>query len=175
MYKGKNGITLIMLVITIVIILILSGTVMMSFYGINNSTKQREFANEIYNLQKLVEQYEFLNDEYPVKDSINFNISSMSASLKEQFKNEPNYSSNVINLKEIDLSKAGVEEISRGTKKSQFDVYAISESTGIVYYLKGVTIGGQTYYTLTNELKEKLDFSKNSYEIVNYAFVENSV
>ena len=93
-FNIKNGITMIVLVITIVIMLIISGTVLFSFKGINASTKQREFATEIYNLQKVAEQYEFLNGKYPVKDSINFNISSIAE--KAQFSGEPGYSSNVV-------------------------------------------------------------------------------
>ncbi len=154
-FNIKNGITMIVLVITIVIMLIISGTVLFSFKGINTSTKQREFATEIYNLQKVAEQYEFLNGKYPVKDSINFNISSIAE--KAQFSGEPGYSSNVVSLKKIDLYEAGVETISRGNESSTYDIYAISETTGRVYYLKGVTIGNNTYYTLTDELKKKLE------------------
>ncbi len=157
MKKLKNGVTMIVLVITIIIMLVLAGTVILSFNGINTSAKQREFATEIHNLQKLVDQYMFLNGTYPVKEEVNFDISSIESENKVQFLGESGYTSNVIRLKKIDLYEAGVETISRGTQKTVYDVYAVSEETGKVYYLNGFSSGEKTYYTLTDELSQKLE------------------
>lgn len=157
----KNGVSLLMLVITIVIALILFTVITMSYNNVITSTKQREFANEIHNLQNLVDQYYFMNDKYPVTDSsaIEFDLSTLKSRYKLQFSSEPDYQSGVISLQELDLVEVGADNITRGLKKdgNANDIYVVSPKTGIVYYLAGQEIDGDYYYTLTDDLKDKLD------------------
>ena len=154
---NKRGISMAVLVLTVTVILILSGTVFMSFNGISTSIKQREFANEIHNLQNIIEQYKFLNGKYPTTESVDFDITEIFDEYGSQFSSEPGYSQKKITLEKIDLYETGVESISRGIENSENDVYAVSTATGNLYYLEGVEIGNTTYYTLTDELKEKLE------------------
>lgn len=155
----KQGITLLILVLTITIAIVLLTTVTVSFNTITRSTKQREFATEINAVQRLVEQYHFLNGIYPTKNKITIDLNSIIPSARIQFEKEAGYTSGSIELKAIDLYQAGVENITRGvpTAEEPNDIYAVSEGTGIVYYVKGQKIGNTTYYTLNDELKRKLD------------------
>ena len=76
-----------------------------------------------------------------------------------QFSSEPDYQSGVISLQELDLVEVGADNITRGLKKdgNANDIYVVSPKTGIVYYLAGQEIDGDYYYTLTDDLKDKLD------------------
>lgn len=150
MRKYKKGINLVALVCVIFVLIILAGTIVVSFNNIYISTKKKEFANEIYNVQKLVDQYYFKNGEYPVKgNDIYFDLSLVD-DVKTEF----------IPTKEVDLYEAGVEESNRGQKNiSEDDIYIVSNS-GVIYYKLGQKIGDETYYTLTDDLKKHLGLVK---------------
>lgn len=157
--NNKKGITFMVLVITIVFILIITSTLSLSFFNIIDSTNKKEFANEINSIQKLVDQYKFMNNKYPVTDNIfTFNISTLSVDEKVQFSSEEGYDDNEVILNEINLYEAGADEVTRGIRRNdnELDVYVLSETTGRVYYLKGEEYNGVRYYTLTEELKNSL-------------------
>lgn len=142
----KNGINLIALVCITFVLLILSGTIIVSFNNVFNSTREKEFANEIYSIQKLVDQYYFKNRVYPVKgEEVSFIDSE----------------NNTIVGKEIDLYEADVNESKRGKRRNSDskDIYIIS-ADGVVYYMKGEEIGDNIYYKLTNDLKKKIGLLK---------------
>lgn len=153
----KKGISLIVLLITIAVILILLTTITFSAGNIISNTKKRQFAKEIYEVQNLVDKYKYENDDYPYiiekdeKKVININ----GENIDEQFVGEDSIN-NTVTLYPIDLYKAGVQNLSRGTKKdnNENDVYAFSDKTGKLYYVKGYKVGRYTYYTLTNELRK---------------------
>ena len=74
--NNKYGITLVALVCVIFVLLVLVSTIVVSFNNIYISTKKKEFANEIYSIQKLVDEYYFKNGSLPVKgEVIYFDIS----------------------------------------------------------------------------------------------------
>lgn len=143
----KNGINLMALICIVFVLLILAGTLVVSFNNVFISTKEKEFANEIYSIQKLVDQYYFKNAEYPVKGE--------DISFVEQFTNTP------VTGKELDLYEADVNEAKRGKRSNsdEEDIYIVSE-TGVVYYMKGEKIGKNVYYTLTDDLKKQLGLVK---------------
>lgn len=132
----KKGITSVSVVATIAIMLILLSGITVSVSEIVNSTKKKRFASEIYSIQKMVEEYYFKNNKYPIADTL---------------------------TNEIDLYELGVNEVSRGLKKNNdtSDIYVVDEGTGEVKYIKGVKIGGKEYYSLEDndgELKKELGF-----------------
>ncbi|MDD3304139.1 MAG: hypothetical protein PHP54_04400 [Clostridia bacterium] len=161
-YCDKKGITLLILMITITTLMIIFTAITLAYTNISNSTKQREFAKEIYEIQKLVDQYHFMNNKYPISKGTTpflLDLYSVPVNSRVQFDKEPNYATFTIELREIDLYEIGAEEVNRGTKSGadSGDIYAVSESTGIVYYIKGQKIGRNKYFTLTDELLKTLD------------------
>lgn len=159
---NKKGITLLVLMVTITTLMIIFTATTLAYTNISNSTKQREFAKEIYEVQKLVDQYYFLNDKYPVNkftEAFSLDLNSIPVNSREQFEKEPGYASFLIELREVDLYEIGATEVNRGLKANSdtSDIYAVSENTGIVYYLKGQKIGRDRYFTLNDVLLEKLD------------------
>ncbi len=158
----KKGISLVALVCTMAVTLILLVTIGVSFNNIYQSTKKKEFANEIYSIQKLVEQYNFRNNKYPIlNSSIEVDLSTLDLGAN-QFLAETRDLTATITLRPLDLYEAGVQETNRGQQKDGDikDIYLVSEKTGNVYYLKGEEIGNKIYYALNDELKKEIGLLK---------------
>ncbi len=157
--KNKSGVTLIILAVTIIVALALLSTIVISYDSIKNSMKKREFAKEIYTIQKLSDEYYFKNNQLAVGDSYSLNLNNESSTdYISQFQDEDSISNVYTDFYELDLYKIGVENVARGTKKDEAsDVYIVSSKTHKVFYAKGDLIGGYTYYTLTPELKKMLE------------------
>ena len=156
----KEGISLLAMLVTVIILLILVTTIMVSYDAIKNSTLKKEFAHEIYAVQKLVDEYKFKYNKYPVKEIKNVSLTNVEQTSKEQFSTEPSFDTGIIELYELDAYEAGIESLARGVKKdgNENDIYVISQNTGKVYYLKGVVIDGKIYYALNDELKKEIGF-----------------
>lgn len=153
----KKGVSLAVLVLTISILLVLLSTVIFSYSNVKNATRKKEFATEVYSLEKLIAEYHLRNNKYPTTSyKVTIKIADIKEENRYQFTDESGYSTGTIQLREIDLYEAGVEEITRGKKEQQNDMYVLSEETGKVYYLKGERIGEQVYYTITSELKKQI-------------------
>ena len=173
MVKIKKGISMIALLITIAVFLILLTVITISSDKIINNTKKKQFAREIYEVQNLVDKYKYEKEEYPytilddnTKESMSIDITD---DLTDQFDNEGVKEGDKVELYTIDLNKIGAENITRGIKKDNNlkDVYAFSEKTGIVYYIKGYKVGKNVYYTLTDELKGQIGYGKDTSNISN--------
>ena len=155
MKKNKLGITMIALMFTILIVIILASTVTISASNIIKTTKKKEFAKEIYTIQRKVDEYNFKNSKLPIGDSILFDISNVKD--KEGFSLEPSYSSGKVTLYKINYYEADIENLNRGLNKEENDIYVVSKDTKKVYYLKGIKFDDKYYYTLDDTLKNSLD------------------
>ena len=151
----KKGISLIVLSITIVVMIILASTIIVSYNGILEDTLKKDFANEIYSIQKLVEQYKFLNNEYPISEEHILDINQIEEKYRFEFEKEK-IIYNTIKLYVIDLSKCDVQNVKRGNGKIKDDIYVVSKETGQVYYMMGVKISDMKYYTLIDDLKNEI-------------------
>lgn len=155
MLKNKDGVTLIILAITIIVALTLLSTIVISYDNIKNSVKKREFAKEIYTLQTLSDEYYFKNGKIAVGDQYSLDMNGKTSDYVSQFEGENSTSNVYTEFYELDLYKIGVENVARGTKEQgENDKYVISSITHKVFYAKGVLIDGYTYYTLTSELEK---------------------
>ena len=153
---NKKGISLVMFVMTIAMVLALVTAVTTSYSTIINATKLREYGNELNQVQKAVDEYNFLNGEYPIKQDYTLDLNEIKESSRlEQF----GKAEGTVEFYIIDLQKLGITELKRGlpVNMETLEVYAISKETGKVYYLAGETINKVQYYTLVDEIIEKLD------------------
>lgn len=153
--QNKSGISLIMLSVTVVVMIILASATIVSYNNIITDTLKKDFANEIYTIQKLVEQYEFLNNEYPVQNEYVLDINDIDEDFRFQF-NKENITDDKLKLFTIDLVKCDVEQTKRGNSINDKDKYVVSKDTGIVYYIDGVVIDNMRYYTLTKDLRNEI-------------------
>ena len=154
---NKKGVSMIIFVISLAMVLILVTAITTSYNVIINATRMREFANELNMMQKTVDEYFFLNGEYPQRGEYTLDLNIVNSSVKDsQFGSGIDYMDFYI----IDLAKLGIDKLNRGTSNivndNSLDVYAISKDNGKVYYLEGVKIDKTWYYTLTDKLREKL-------------------
>ena len=173
---NKNGISLIVLIITVVLIVIL---VSMTTIEIGNSVQNARksgFVNELTKIEDAVELYYVQNGTFPILDENGkkveyiYNGSVLKSNAGEQislnseflteFKDEliKNYDltegENIVSdtvFYKIDLAKLGVAETKRGTgKDGEMDIYVMAYPSLTVYYIDGVKIEDIRYFSLVN-------------------------
>ena len=164
----KKGIAMVTLVVIISVMLILVSVITVSGVNVSNTSKKLSFASEIKMLQDCVNTYRTTNNnELPITDFVVIDLSSASDDVKKQFQtNLEDITDDNVYLNKIDYTKLDVSNLSRGLSESDEDIYVVSSKTGIVYYAKGLKIGNQTYYTLTDELKKLLNYNSKSNELL---------
>lgn len=160
MNKKIKGMTLITLVVSILVMLLILTTIVVSASGIIDNTRKKQFAKELYLVQSSWDTYVARNSGKTVfteNDSVVITLSDLAQGGSSQFESETSVDGK-ITLKAIDLYKIDVENVNFGNKKDGVtDRYLVSvgeNGTGRIYYQKGFTINGKTYYTLTDDLKK---------------------
>ena len=150
----KNGVTLVTLIAVIMVSIILTSTIVISYSSFKTNARKRAFATEIYTIQIQLEQYKLRNNEYPIKSEVEFNLSDLDSdfvSIVSDLNEE--IDEGRVKLYTIDLSKLDIESVSRGAKKDgDLDIYAYSKKTGKLYYVNGEEIENSNYYYLNDEL-----------------------
>ena len=162
----KKGISVIAFIIIIGVMLILISTVTVSLDSVVTNSRKRQFAKEIFEIQTMVDSYKKHNNDYPyIKTAEGNKI----IELEKNNKNEDQLASediidNKVELYVINLQKIGVNELSRGYNKDNdvTDVYAFSNKTGKVYYVKGYKVRKNKYYSLTDELKNLIGINTSN-------------
>lgn len=155
----KRGITLLALIATIVIMGILLTTVTISGVATVNNANKMAFASEISLLQESTDAYIAKNNgEFPISNSIQLNISGVTANSKSQFDGETIVDNKVV-LYQIDYKLLGLTSLKYGASKNgPEDTYVVSKDTKRVYYAKGIPVVNKTYYTLTDDLKSLINY-----------------
>ena len=166
--KNESGITLIVLVITIVILSLISIPVIINTTNIIQFNEYSKFKEDIDNLRESVSVAFFDKD---IKD-IGPRYSGSTAFLegKQNGKDIKNPNDNstyyVINIKKVNSNLATeMAELNNGsgnhnlngnesTYTGSDDVYIINAQSRTIYYVKGVQYNGNTYYRLSEELSQ---------------------
>ena len=159
----KRGVTLATISIVILIMIILITTITTTGSMALNNSKKLRFASELAFVQEMVDEYVNNKEgEYPIGNSIILGLSDVTSNSLPQFDEETKEADSII-LYEVDFSLLGKTDLIYGTKENgdKEDVYAVSKETGKVYYIKGIKVRDITYYTLTDELKEMIDYTSN--------------
>lgn len=156
--EQRKGISLASVVIATVVIMLLTTTITISVKKILENSDKISFASEIDTLQTSINSYYLAEKEYPtLGENIVIDITKIDE--KNIFKDENIVDGKVI-LNKIDYDKINYVSLKYGTSLDEGDIYAISEITGKVYYVKGIKIGNTTYFTLTEELEKLLSKGK---------------
>lgn len=153
----KKAISLVSLVIVIVVMIILCGTVIITSNNSVKLTNKTMFANEILNIQTLVDEYYSNNGTYPAGSVKSFNYTTLDTKSQEQFSLE---TSNT--FYEVSLADIGLSNVEYGNKGTENDVYVLSKTTGKVYYLEGVEFEDNIYYTVAEDLYNNNVFVKSN-------------
>ena len=164
--KVKNGITLIILVLTIILALILVTATTLAVGNSIDNARLAAFANDLKEVQDAVKVYYMENDFFPTPadstDALSqkaiFEIVSNKVIFKQDLSvnNDYNENENLGSFYKIDLNILGVEQTVRGTQENREpdDVYVVSYPSMNVYYLAGVKAKNNTYYSLSTRLTD---------------------
>lgn len=164
----KKGIAMVTLVVTIAVMLTLVSVITYTGISTANTSKKMSFASEINMVQESVNGYRTNNEgEFPISDFVIIDLINASDDVKKQFTdNGEDIIDNKVYLSKIDYTKLDLNSLNRGVSKTADDIYTISTKSGIVYYAKGLKIGNITYYTLTDELKNLLNYNQKSNSVL---------
>ena len=164
----KKGIAMVTLVVTIGVMLTLVSVITYTGISTANTSKKMSFASEINMVQESVNGYRTNNEgEFPISDFVIIDLINASDDVKKQFTdNGEDIIDNKVYLSKIDYTKLDLNSLNRGVSKTADDIYTISTKSGIVYYAKGLKIGNITYYTLTDELKNLLNYNQKSNSVL---------
>ena len=162
----KKGIVMATLVVMLSVIVILVSVISVTGINTYNTSRKLAFASELKMVQESVNSYKSDNNEnLPISDFVVIDLNGASSDALEQFiQNGERISNNKVSLNKIDFNELNVKSLTRGTNETDDDVYVVSTKTGIVYYAKGLKIGTNTYYTLTEELKKLLHYNVKTFE-----------
>lgn len=153
---SNRAITLVTLVLTIVLILLVSGT--MGYYTKSGLELQKvnNMYSDIEQIQSKIDEYYIKNNELPVIKDLE----------KINFLHSSNVNDNE-NYYIIDLSKLGNISLNYGrdfekikssnTLGTDTDIYIINEQTHTIYYLEGIKYEDKIYYTKPVEYTEIID------------------
>lgn len=158
---------------TVTIMLILTTAITIGGVNTSNNAKKIAFATELKTLQEAVDEYVNENNgSYPIGNSVVVDITSLSTENKQQFNKETDgYNSGKVLLYDIDYEKINVKSLKYGDESNGAnDIYVVSNTSGVVYYAKGLKIGNNTYYTLNDELTTLLNENADK-NLVNTASV----
>lgn len=155
----KNGMTLLALVATIVIMAILLTSVTISGIATVNNANKMAFASEVSLLQESTDSFATKNNgEFPISNSIQLDISNVTSNSITQFDGEV-ITGNKVVLYQVDYKLLGLTSLKYGAgKDGPEDTYVVSKDTKKVYYAKGIAVGNKTYYTLTDDLKSLINY-----------------
>lgn len=164
----KKGIAMVTLVVTIAVMLTLVSVITYTGISTANTSKKMSFASEINMVQESVDGYRTNNEgEFPISDFVIIDLINASDDVKKQFTdNGEDIIDNKVYLSKIDYTKLDLNSLNRGVSNTADDIYTISTKSGIVYYAKGLKIGNITYYTLTDELKNLLNYNQKSNSVL---------
>lgn len=141
----KKGITLVTLLVILIVMIILATTVVVSGANAMNNAKKIKFASELLFMQETIQDYMRTHESnLPIKGSLVIN---------ENLPEGEYY--------EIDMALLGLVETTYGNKlnSDEKDIYVVSKNSKEIYYLKGLKIGNNIYYNLTDDLKEAINYT----------------
>ncbi len=138
--KSQKGITLVILIITIVILAILASVTIVHFDSGTDIRNYNYMCADIELLENKILIYYNKNKTLPTKGNV---ISNASGMLQGQASSRDNN-----NYYEIDIQKLSNVTLNYGGGDiADKNIYIINEQSHEVYYLKGVVYEGNTYYT----------------------------
>lgn len=185
--KKYNGVTMIVLVLTILVIIIISGVTIATAGSLLENSKVTTFAEDLKSVEDATKMYYIENDDLPV---LGENIALSYAQVKslvesknlsffetETIENEDKPTSDSLGaFYKIDLAKIGATKVSRGIEENgdTSDVFVVSYPSMNVYYLKGLLARSKAYFSLTKEISNVTKINKGDIANINTSTVTAS-
>jgi len=153
----KSGISMIVLVITIVMIIILMSTVALKMNVATNSEALSVFVNNLSVIEEYIASCNILKEDLPFSGELS--LEEVRSRITPEYLNIFNIELNnngddsTLLFKKVDMSEIGIKKKFTGYEEDgQNDIYVYSELTSTVYYLKGVEIDGDVYFSLNDKV-----------------------
>lgn len=138
-YKGEKGITMLTLVITIMVLVIITGTLATNAYNSVELSKLTRLENDIKMLEDRVAVYYVKNDTLPITEAEPYKKASLSLRINDLSENDGE------DYYVIDLSKLDNLTLNYGRNSTE---YIINEESHVIYHLSGITYNGKIYHTI---------------------------
>lgn len=159
----NKGVSLIVLIITIIVMLILTSVITLQIFNNIGSAKIASFVENISTIQEYVdsrlilnEQLPFLNNKYYLVDEL-VNNGYLLEKKHDAFKNELINNGDREDTKFYIIDINNIEGISStigNGKNGNNDYFVVSEDTNRVYYLLGIDVGKDTYFSLSDKITD---------------------
>ena len=144
--KSERGITLAILILTVLVLVILTGTMAINSGNFLKVSNLNKLNNDIEVLEDRVAAYYVKNNAIPQfgsamsRSEVEDDVAGLSSSDGADYY--------VIDLEKIDNPTLNY---GKGYKDStSSDKYIINSETHNIYYIRGIVYEGETYYTATN-------------------------
>lgn len=152
----KKGISVVTLGIVLVVLNIILGVVVLNSKSYLDETKKTKFVTDYMLVEMAIQKYYDEFQAYPIKlqngSEAIITLYAKSNSDMSQFGDDYNNAISGIELKVINVSALGYDDLTTGSGKSQLDYYGISDA-GNLYYVKGMKYKDKMYYMVTDDLK----------------------
>lgn len=164
----KKGITLISLVITIIVLLIILSTVVISTVTITNNSKKATFAKDLKTIEEAVISEYSTNGVLPTT-TLTYSLEEMKTISEKPEKIAAELTENkddaiTTEFYQVDLNKIGIKNSSRGNGSGQNDMYFVSSENLNIYYLRGLNVSSNTYFSITSALIKGSKIEKKANE-----------
>ncbi len=163
-YKNeKKGISLIILIVTITVAIILAVAVVTSLDSSIRESRLNGFAYEIAAIEDAVKSYYISEGTFPEKkeqQDLNGAIAVKdSYQLDDEFLNEASKNGDTSSsFYIIDLTKLEAQNIkvNQSDETSEDKKFICAYPSFNVYYLKGISVNGKKYYSITSKIDERI-------------------
>lgn len=160
----KQGISLVVLVITIIVMIIIASIAIIGINDLIITADTQDFANEVNVIEESIKEYYATHKILPVT-STKYNKSELLNKLEGSYKTklnteitENNDADNTFYV--VDLKLLEITTPERGLGTDALDIYLVASNTLNVYYLKGVEIEDNIYFS-NKELIDKKKIEDN--------------
>lgn len=177
----KQGVSLVVLLITVAVMLILLTVIIVTVDNVSNNSKLATFASDLSTVEDLTTAYYMQNNSFPVKVESGKTEEEMALTQAEiltkvgeenkaKFIDElilnNEYNSESDDLGEfysIDLSKLDIDSSKRGILKNgdEKDVYVVSYPSMNIYYIKGLKAKNDIYFSLSSKLTNRVKLNND--------------
>lgn len=155
--KDKKGISLIVLVITIIVAAMLLS---ITFIALDRNVENASLSGFLEDLKQvedlasanLIENGESVFSVILTLDDVKEIVGTQKL---QDFKNELNINldNNETKFYKVDLSKLGIVKSTRGNgENGKNDIYVLASNSLHAYYLKGITVKNNTYFSISKKV-----------------------
>ena len=162
--KNKNGRSLIYMILGILIVLICVAIVIIMLIANNTKLASEAFSKELMEIEKNIRKIQTAGGKLPIDDLVEYNKDTLLTLLSKREQTilateiKENGDDNA-KFSVIDMSKLGAITTIRGSKEiGGEDIFVIAKPSLKIYYVGGVQIDGQYYYSVTKRLAKVTKF-----------------